>query len=192
MPMRLPFLLLLMFLAPAALANWTLVGDDSQLTFVSIKKGKVAEVNFFNELQGSISSDGKAQVSIDLAAVETNIPIRNERMQKLLFETTKYAQATVSADINPNVLRDLQVGETRQQSTGIVLSLHGEEHRQSAQFLVTGLADKRILVVTSAPIILNAADYKLLEGIEKLREVAGLNAISPAVPVTVKLVFAQD
>jgi len=38
----------------------------------------------------------------------------------------------------------------------------------------------------------NASQVGLLAGIEKLRELAGLPSISPAVPVTFSLIFEQE
>jgi hypothetical protein len=38
-------------------------------------------------------------------------------------------------------------------------------------------------------VILNAADFGLAGGVEALREIAGLNSISIAVPVTLNLQF---
>jgi hypothetical protein len=40
------------------------------------------------------------------------------------------------------------------------------------------------LVVSAHPVILNADNYKLAKGIEKLRELASLPSISHAVPVS--------
>ena len=53
------------------------------------------------------------------------------------------------------------------------------------------LGDDRILVNSAVPVIVNAAEYDLAAGVEKLREVAGLPAISNAVPVTFSLVFTR-
>jgi hypothetical protein len=43
--------------------------------------------------------------------------------------------------------------------------------------------------VTLAPLVLNAADFGLAEGLESLRALAGLPAISLAVPVSAVLIF---
>ena len=41
------------------------------------------------------------------------------------------------------------------------------------------------------PIVINAADFELTAGIERLREVAGLQNIATQVPVTASLVFSR-
>ena len=44
-------------------------------------------------------------------------------------------------------------------------------------------------VIAAEPVLISAADFGLESGVEALREVAGLNVISTAVPVSFQLVF---
>lgn len=182
----------LLALPASAFADWQLAGDDSSVNFVSVKKANIAEMHHFKSLSGNISDAGKAQLVIDLASVETNIPIRNERMQQMLFETAKFAKATISADVDAAKLKALKPGQTASISADITVDVHGQQQSEKATLQVTGLEGGKLLVTTGAPIVINAGNYKLLEGIEKLRQVAGLDSISPIVPVTAKLVFAQN
>ena len=64
----------------------------------------------------------------------------------------------------------------------------------SVTFDVSGsrLGDDRILVASRKPVIVNASQVGLLAGVEKLREVAGLPSISPAVPVSFVLAFDRE
>lgn len=185
-------LMSLLVLPLSALADWQLVGSDSSVQFVSVKKSTIAETHSFKGLSGKITDDGKAEVGIELASVETNIPIRNERMQKLLFDTAKFARAVISAQVDTDQLKSLTPGKTMAVSADLDLDVHGSQKTEKAQLQVTGLENGGLLVTTTAPIVINAGDYKLLEGVEKLREIAGLDSISPIVPVTVKLVFTQQ
>ncbi|MCA0901353.1 YceI family protein [Microbulbifer agarilyticus] len=181
----------LLALPLSALADWQLAGDDSSVNFVSVKKTNIPEMHHFKSMSGGISDEGKAQVTIDLASVETNIPIRNERMQKMLFNTAKFAKATISTDVDAEKLKGLKAGESMAVDASVTVEVHGETKTEKAMLQVTGLEGGKLLVTTSTPIIVNAGNYKLLEGIEKLREVAGLDSISPIVPVTAKLVFME-
>ena len=54
---------------------------------------------------------------------------------------------------------------------------------------VARLSDTRVLVASRKPLIINAGQFDLLGGVEKLREVVGLPSISPAVPVSFVLAF---
>jgi hypothetical protein len=43
--------------------------------------------------------------------------------------------------------------------------------------------------VTLEPLVINAEDFDLVPGLETLRNLAGLSAISPSVPVGAVLIF---
>ena len=182
----------LLFLSQYTLAGWQLDKDASEISFVSVKKSNVAETHHFRQLSGEVDDTGKARLSIDLASVETNIPIRNERMQTMLFETGRFPSATITATVDTAALNQLEAGQTMTKEVDLTLSLHGEEQKKTARIQITGLTDNRVMVSSLAPIVINADKYKLHQGIEKLRKVAGLDAISPVVPVTFKLVFVEQ
>ena len=69
------------------------------------------------------------------------------------------------------------------------LALHGVEKSFTVPVVVTAEKSGGLQVFTPAPVILNAADFGLQAGVAALQSVAGLKAISTAVPVSVHLVF---
>ncbi|MDP5052532.1 MAG: YceI family protein, partial [Congregibacter sp.] len=131
---------------------------------------------------------GAAQVALDLDSVETLVPIRNQRMRELLFETVRFPAAMLRAEV-PSSLSELPMGETRDTSIDVEVDLHGVKRSYIAEVLVTRLNDGALQVVISEPIVIKAADFGLEGGIDVLREVAGLTSISTAVPVSGQLVF---
>ena len=181
--------LTLLLAAGAARAQWELDNDKSTVNFVSIKNDKVAEIHSFTSLVGYIGADGKVQLGIDLDSVETLIPIRNERMRELLFDTAKFPAANISAQVDPVILAAAADGGVVTADLPITLSLHGIEQALTAPVVVVGEGDNRLRVLTSRPVMVNAVDFGLDSGITALREIAGLKAISVAVPVTLQLVF---
>ena len=181
--------LTLLLTAGAARAQWELDNDKSTVNFVSIKNDKVAEIHSFTSLVGYIGADGKVQLGIDLDSVETLIPIRNERMRELLFDTAKFPAANISAQVDPVILAAAADGGVVTADLPITLSLHGIEQILTAPVVVVGEGDNRLRVLTSRPVMVNAVDFGLDSGITALREIAGLKAISVAVPVTLQLVF---
>lgn len=181
----------LLALPASTLADWQLAGDASSVHFVSVKKENIAEKHFFKNLSGSISDDGQAVLTIDLASVETSIPIRNQRMQTMLFETAKFAEATISTKVDVAKLESLKPGQTMSVESAMKLQIHGEEKTETVPLQVTALEGGKLMVATGAPIIVSAVEFKFLEGIDKLRQVAGLKSISPIVPVTATLVFTS-
>ena len=188
---RCVFIFVTLLLSANALAQWELVNDESAVNYVSIKKSKVGEVNSFTQLNGSIERDGKVSVDIDLSSVETNIPIRNERMKFMLFEISSFSKANISAVLDAKAIDKMNAGETYKDSINFKLSLHGVSNEMATEVRVVKLAKNRILAVSMTPIIINADQYNLLEGVEKLREAANLPSISTAVPVTFSLIFKQ-
>lgn len=187
--MRLLTAVVLLVVACGASAQWELDAARSRVNFVSIKNTSVAEVHSFTKLVGYIGSDGKVQLAIDLDSVETMIPIRNERMRELLFTTADFPSANVSAVVDPVIIAAAAQGGTVTTELGITLSLHGIEQQLTIPVVVVGEGDGLLQVFTAQPVLLNAADFGLAAGVAALQQVAGLQSISTAVPVTVHLVF---
>ena len=90
-------------------AGQPLLAEKSSLYFISIKNDNVGEVHHFNTLSGGIE-DGKVSVRIPLVGVDTMIPIRNERMQAMLFESDSFPNATLSAEVDMGAVMALETG----------------------------------------------------------------------------------
>jgi len=186
---KLVLLLLIGMFSVSAQADYQLDNAQSSLNFVSIKKDKIAETHSFQRLSGSISADGAAKIIIDLTSVETNIDIRNERMKSLLLETGVYPTADVSTTLDYAQLTGITTGGSVILPTALTLNLHGHSAAIQADLRVTGLEGGALLVTTVKPILLDAFDFGLDAGIQKLMEVAQLPSISTAVSVTFTLVY---
>lgn len=184
-------LLISAFLAAPVQADWMLDSDNSALSFVSTKAINIAEVHRFAELEGRISEAGEVDLTIALASVDTGIELRDERMREMLFDTANYATAKVTATIDVDDFDSLAPGDTREVMVDATLALHGESKLLPIQLLVTRSGESRMLVTTAKPVVVNAPEFKLAEGVERLREVAGLPNISTAVPVTFVLSFER-
>ncbi|MFV0645687.1 MAG: YceI family protein [Sphingomonadaceae bacterium] len=171
--------------------DWTLDPVSSHLSFVSVKAGSIAEANTFKSLSGSITSDGKAQLGIDLSSVDSGVEIRNERLQTMLFETATYPSATVTAQLDPEAYKALQPGQSMTVTVPAKLNLHGVEGDVEGELAVTRAGTDEVIVSTIKPIILDANAYGFADGIEKLREAASLPAITPSVPVSFSVTFTR-
>ena len=175
-----------------AFATWDLDNASSYLSFVSTKAVDIAEVHRFDTLAGRISDKGKAVITIQLGSVNTSIPVRDERMQELLFETNKYLHATARAKIDMDRIDVLQPGDSVRLDTEFTLDLHGNDVSFTANVEVARLSESVLTVTSTKPIILNAASAELTDGIEALRKVANLPSISNAVPVSFVLSFVKS
>ncbi|MEX2130086.1 MAG: YceI family protein, partial [Pseudohongiellaceae bacterium] len=122
-------------------ADWELSNEESTLSFVTIKADNVAEVHTFDRIAGSLSEEGALQVVIELISVNTLIPIRNERMQNLLFETGMFPQATVTGNIDMTMLASLAPGSSTALTAQFNLNLHAQSNILPAELTVTRLAD---------------------------------------------------
>jgi polyisoprenoid-binding protein YceI len=173
-----------------AQAQWELDNSRSSLDFLSIKNDAIAESHHFTSLVGFVSAEGQVQVGIDLDSVETLIPIRNERMRELLFKTAQFPAANIAANVSPEVLAIVTDGGVVTTDIEVLLTLHGTEARLSVPVLVTGTEGGLLRVISARPVVVNAETFGLADGVRALQSVAGLSAISTAVPVTFNLVFA--
>jgi polyisoprenoid-binding protein YceI len=187
---RLKLLCLLgVLIGTPAHAEWTLNNDKSSLSFVSIKASDIAEVHHFKKLTGVIEDDGSVNVEVELASVDTLIPIRDERMRDVLFEINVFPVATITAKIDPALNASLKPGEMTLVTAEVLMELHGEAAPTVVELQVVRLTEDRLLVTSARPVVVNVGMFNLVDGVEQLREIAGLPNISKAVPITFTLLF---
>lgn len=178
-------------MALSASADWALNNADSSLNFISIKKQSIGEVHTFKNLEGTLKDNGNVTVEVSLISVDTKIPTRDDRMKKVLFEVAQFPKASVSTKVDVKRIDDLKKGESFSQKLALELSIHGQQQKVDADMRITSLADKRLLVSTIKPIIINARNFELEKGIKMLKVLAKLPSISTAVPVTASFIFEK-
>ena len=176
--------------AAPAWAEWQ-IADNSGIQFVSIKNNAIGEVSHFGMISGTVGDQGAVEVRVALDSVETNIGIRNDRMKKMLFEVGLYPEAVVTAQLSPDTMAVL--GSSSGSAVPVVLQidLHGQVVSKDAVLTVSATGAGGFSATTSQPILLNAAEFNLEDGVAALQSVAGLNAISRVIPVTVSLNFTK-
>jgi len=181
-----------LFATGPCIAAWSLDNDASQVSFVSVKAGDAGEVHRFTEISGGLTAEGSASVTIQLASVDTLIPLRDERMRELLFQTNLFPIASLSTHIDMDALMAMEPGDSMDMITNVTLDLHGQQISLTAEMIVARLGDHRLMVSSRKPLIVNAASVDLVKGIEALREIANLPSISKAVSVSFVLSFVED
>jgi polyisoprenoid-binding protein YceI len=177
--------------SPFLAAQWSVDNDGSTLSFVTVKAEHIAEVHTFDRLSGSISSAGTVNIEIELASVNTLIPIRNERIQSMLFETNLFPTATISGAVDIAAFAGMSAGSAEKIALTFDLSVRGQSKTYSTDVMVTRLSSG-LMVSTVKPIVVMAESFDLLSGVEALREVAGLPSISRAVPVSFQLMLENE
>ena len=176
--------------AAPAWAEWQ-VADNSDIQFVSIKNNAIGEVSHFDMISGTVGDQGAVKVRVALDSVETNIGIRNDRMKKMLFEVGLYPEAVVTAQMSPETMAVLGSSSGAAVPVVLQIDLHGQVVSKDAVLTVSATDAGGFSATTSQPILLNAAEFNLEDGVAALQSVAGLNAISRVIPVTVSLNFTK-
>ena len=176
--------------AAPAWAEWQ-VADNSSIQFVSIKNNTIGEVSHFDMISGTVGDQGAVEVRVALDSVETNIGIRNDRMKKMLFEVGLYPEAVITAQLSPETMAVLGSSSGAAVPVVLQIDLHGQVVSKDAVLTVSATDAGGFSAMTSQPILLNAAEFDLEDGVAALQSVAGLNAISRVIPVTVSLNFTK-
>lgn len=189
--MRTTALCLLLVFTQFCIADWQLNSERSVLSFVSVKNNQIAEVHRFLDLSGAVDNDGLAQVDIKLASVETNIPIRNDRMKSLLFELNLFNLASATTTLDIQEFAGLKTGTSLHTEITLDLDLHGVTKPVAAKVKITRVTANIWQVISVHPVIVNASAFNLDQGVEALRAIAGLSSIGTAVPVTFNLEFTK-
>ncbi len=180
----------LLFALPSY-AQWTLDNAASDLRFVTTKNTNVAEVQQFKKLSGEVATTGAVRLDIDLASVETLVPIRNERLQTLLFDVAQFPSARFEGQVDMQRVAALEPGASADLDVDGKLSIHGKTQDTKALLRVVRLKGERLQVSTRAPILVSTAQFDLVAGIETLRQLMGLPNIIGTVPVSFALTFQQ-
>lgn len=172
-------------------ADWYLDNESSRLSFISTKSGNLSEVHRFLTLHGKVDGQGAVRLRVELESVSTGIPLRDERLRSLLFDTAQFPDAQIMAQLDLRPITDLAPGAQLELSLPIQVQIRGRKHGYMAELLATRLDDQRFQVVTLAPLVLQAEQFGLVDGVEALRTSARLASISLAVPVGAVLIFTS-
>ncbi|PIP80623.1 MAG: hypothetical protein COW84_04390 [Gammaproteobacteria bacterium CG22_combo_CG10-13_8_21_14_all_40_8] len=154
----------------------------SSIHFISIKKDAIGEIHRFKNFELQVQADGKFKLDIDLKTVDTSVAIRDQRLRDLLFETIRFPMASISGEVNPSIYRVLKAGDTLSNQVAAEIYLHGMKQTLTIAVQITKLSDNS-LRIDAEPFILDAKLFGFSNGIDSLAKIAGLNAISSAIPV---------
>lgn len=170
--------------------DWTLDGGASHLAFGSIKNDWNGEVHSFSGLSGSVSKDGMVKLNVDLATVETNIDIRNERMIEHVFKAAKSAEITAQIDMDE--VKSMAVGDSKVLDVSGSVNVVGTSVDIDTQMFVMRIGEDKAMVATNGMVFLDVEEAGLNGGVDKLMELAGLDGITRSSPVTMRLMFDLD
>ncbi|SAK86341.1 YceI-like domain protein [Caballeronia arationis] len=175
--------------ASSSQAAWHVDSGQSSFSFTTAKAGMpgtsaVEEVQTFRQIGGSLADDGKLVFDVELASIETNIGLRNDRLKELLFKVADNPKAVFTGSVDPRRLNALGVGASLDMDVSGQLALGGQSKPLTASVRVVKLASDALLVGTRVPIVVNLKDYGLQDGVEALRAVMNLNVLASSAPVS--------
>lgn len=159
--------------------------EQSLLNYVSTKNKIIAENNSLKFSQGSVDQNGIAKLILDLNSLDTNIPIRDQRSKKLMFETEQYPTAEITGQLPKELPLDQPV------NININIKLHGMEKSYRAA-IIANLVNQQVSISSRQPIVVNAKDFNLDGGVNQMLKIAKLKSIDHQVPVDFKLIFNQS
>ena len=175
----------------SALADWVLDSNNSNLSYGSIKNGFIGESNTFKTISGSIDENGHINIDIDLSSVDTQLELRDQRMRDIVFKVAENASAKLTGDMNLEAHHDQEIGTSRKVEASIGIELVGQKIDYDVMLLVTRLAKNKVMVTPHGVIFLDLEDFELADAIETLRELAGLDRIATAAPMSFYLTFEK-
>jgi polyisoprenoid-binding protein YceI len=167
---------------------------QSQLQFVTLKAGQagvggVAEVQKFTRFTGGVDAAGAVVLEIDLASVDTGVPIRDDRMRTMLFNVAANPNARFSANVDPGLVKGLAIGGAIDVDAAGQLRLAGQSRDVKAPLRVARLSTGALQVSTRSPLVVDLSGFGLKPGVEALREIMGLNFLAASAPVSLNLVL---
>ena len=170
-------------------SEWVVDTKNSHVGFASVKNKTIAENHRLTGLTGAVGSDGEALVNIDLATVETLVPIRNERIREILFDVANFPSATIQTKLDMDQINSISSGETEGLRIPLSIGLKSIKISKSVMVNIVRSGEDIYDVASADPIMIRASDFSLLDGVKTLKEMAGLQSIEPVGPVTFNLRF---
>jgi len=170
-------------------AAWRVDSGQSTFSFTTTKAARpgavaLAEVQTFRQIDGSIGDDGKLVFDVDLASVETNIDLRNQRLKDMLFKVADHPKAVFNGDVDMRRVQALHTGASMDIDVSGALAISGVARPLSASLRVVKLANGALFVGTRLPVVVNLKDYGLQDEVEALRALMNLDVLAGSAPVS--------
>jgi polyisoprenoid-binding protein YceI len=170
-------------------AGWDLDNSQSALYFTSTKNKDIQEQSTFTKLSGHIDENGQGQLTVSLNSVDTRVPIRDQRMREVLFQTFNFPDAVFTVTIDSKQMQMLNDKQPHTLNVDGMLDLHGVKHEIKTDVIAQEMSDTTLQVKNAQPIVLNVDDYNMGAGVEELKTLATLASIDHTVPVNFTLTF---
>ncbi|MBB5722584.1 polyisoprenoid-binding protein YceI [Loktanella ponticola] len=177
-----------LFMATTAAAEtWTMDSGASVVGFGSVKSNSIGEAHTLNVTSGTVADDGTVNVQLDLASIQTNIDVRNERIGEFVLADETSAQLTASVDTE--AMNALGVGEHMITEVEGDLTLLGNDIPVYLDMFIMRTAEDQVLVTSNSMLFVSTEEAGIDAGIDTLMELASLSDITRTLPVTLRFIF---
>ncbi|CZF82277.1 YceI-like domain protein [Grimontia celer] len=169
--------------------DYAVDSEASSISFATIKKTYVVEPANLSGLEGSVDASGSFSITAPLSSIATGIPIRNQRLNDLFFDSKKFPMLKVEGQVSIESLDES--GAQLQQAIPAKVTLFGNTKDVTLNMNIIKSGDN-IFAFTTKPVIISGAKFAIPE--ENLKAVSatvGNIDISSTVPVNVSLVFKE-
>ncbi len=174
----------------ATAATWTLNPDVSVLSFGSIKNDSIGEAHTLPGLSGGVADDGSVEINVGLDTANTNIEIRDERMQEHVFSAAPTAE--LKAQIDMDALENLESGASETLEVDGTLTFMGNDIPVYLDVFLLRLSDDQVMVSSNTATYLSTDELGIDQGIDELQKLAELGSITRVTPVTFRFMFQQE
>ena len=135
---------------------------------------------------------GTARLTLDLDTFDSGIPLRNERVRGIVFETSGVGWDTAELTVEkiPDdalaALREKKLFRTKLDAT---LKLHGHTAKLVLPVEASFASGGELWVKTSEPLVLKTSDFDLIANVKRLSQICMHDSVDDAVSVEVSLTF---
>ncbi len=170
---------------------WKLDKSVSEMSFLTVKKDTVPEIQSFDNIDASINGY-RAKLVLDTASINTNIDIRDQRIRDWVLKTGLLPNIVLTMDLPEDLIDSFLPGDTLATSLAAQLQVGGAKQTISVDAHITQTEDNKLIVNSKEPVIIDTNKFALTGGVEQLRTVAGLNVITQRIPVFFSLSFDKQ
>ncbi len=188
------FVLLLVFcqglvFAAGKYSSMVLDTGNSSVNFATIKKQYIVESARFEGLSGSIKN-GDAALTVKTNSIKTGIPIRDQRLSDIFFQSDLFPNVNIHADIGEKALNSKKNINT---IVPLKIRFFGKQKEIEAEVLIVKSYKKKLVVASMKPIILSAKDFSIpISNLEKLSKTVGGIPLSDKVAINFVLTFVSN
>jgi hypothetical protein len=136
---------------------YTLDTKNSVVSFSTIKKKYIVEPAIFKVIEGSISLMGDIDITIDIGKLTTGDIRRDLKLKQVFLGDKRFTKAKITSKISPKFVNSII--NYKQKKLPATIEFFGIKRKENINFIISKTTQKRFLVASMEPIIINLGDY---------------------------------